>query len=63
MAYTLASKAQDKTFKSFSSTDAELIFDDDTRCWPELVTNVYIGGLAVNWSSVRNVIDMNDGYG
>ncbi|GJY07306.1 probable methyltransferase PMT23 [Tanacetum coccineum] len=43
--------------------DAELIFDDDTRRWSELVTNVYIGGLGVNWSSVRNVMDMNAGYG
>ncbi|GJX63735.1 mitochondrial carnitine/acylcarnitine carrier-like protein [Tanacetum coccineum] len=36
--------------KASCCTDAELIFDDDTRRWSELVTNVYIGGLGVNWS-------------
>ncbi|KVI10001.1 hypothetical protein Ccrd_011633, partial [Cynara cardunculus var. scolymus] len=43
--------------------DAERIFHEDTKHWSELVANVYLGGLGVNWSSVRNVMDMNAGYG
>ncbi|XP_071738499.1 probable methyltransferase PMT23 isoform X1 [Rutidosis leptorrhynchoides] len=46
-----------------SEPDAERIFDDDTKHWSELVSNVYRGELGVNWSSVRNVMDMNAGYG
>ena len=38
-------------------------FDEDTRKWSETVTNVYLETLGVNWSSVRNVMDMNAGYG
>ncbi|KAF5771039.1 putative S-adenosyl-L-methionine-dependent methyltransferase [Helianthus annuus] len=47
------------------STDpeAERVFHEDTKHWSELVTNVYIGSLGVNWSNVRNVMDMNVGYG
>lgn len=44
-------------------TDAEEVFDEDTKHWTALVSDVYIGGLAINWSSVRNVMDMNAGYG
>ncbi|XP_016477427.2 LOW QUALITY PROTEIN: putative methyltransferase PMT23 [Nicotiana tabacum] len=44
-------------------TDAEEVFDEDTKHWAALVSDVYIGGLAINWSSVRNVMDMNAGYG
>lgn len=38
-------------------------FDEDTRKWSEIVTNVYLENLGVNWSNVRNVMDMNAGYG
>ncbi|XP_049410272.1 probable methyltransferase PMT22 [Solanum stenotomum] len=44
-------------------TDAEETFNKDTRHWASLVSDVYLGGLAINWSSVRNVMDMNAGYG
>ncbi|KAL8223320.1 hypothetical protein R6Q57_018795 [Mikania cordata] len=50
-------------FSLLSSLDAERIFHEDTKRWSEVVTNVYIGGLGVNWTSVRNVMDMNAGYG
>lgn len=43
--------------------DAERIFHEDTKHWSELVSNVYRVELGVNWSSVRNVMDMNAGYG
>lgn len=43
--------------------DSERIFSEDTKHWSELVKNFYIGGLGVNWSKVRNVMDMNAGYG
>lgn len=44
-------------------TDAEEAFNEDTRHWASLVSDVYLGGLAINWTSVRNVMDMNAGYG
>ncbi|WMV31233.1 hypothetical protein MTR67_024618 [Solanum verrucosum] len=44
-------------------TDNEDIFDEDTKHWAALVSDVYLGGLSINWSSVRNVMDMNAGYG
>ncbi|TMX02770.1 hypothetical protein EJD97_019942 [Solanum chilense] len=44
-------------------TDAEETFNQDTRHWASLVSDVYLGSLAINWSSVRNVMDMNAGYG
>ncbi|KAK3042907.1 hypothetical protein RJ639_001180 [Escallonia herrerae] len=43
--------------------DAEEIFYEDTKHWASLVSDVYLEGLAINWSSVRNVMDMNAGYG
>ncbi|GAV88083.1 Methyltransf_29 domain-containing protein [Cephalotus follicularis] len=43
--------------------DAEIMFYEDTRHWSALVSDVYLDGLAINWSSVRNVMDMNAGYG
>lgn len=35
----------------------------DTEKWSEIVSDVYLERLAVNWSSVRNVMDMNAGFG
>ncbi|XP_022871830.1 probable methyltransferase PMT23 [Olea europaea var. sylvestris] len=43
--------------------DAVKIFNADTRHWSALVSDVYLGGLDINWSSVRNVMDMKAGYG
>ncbi|KAL6977506.1 hypothetical protein U1Q18_026305 [Sarracenia purpurea var. burkii] len=43
--------------------DAEEIFYEDTKHWSALVSDVYLEGLSINWSSVRNVMDMNAGYG
>ncbi|OVA02780.1 putative S-adenosyl-L-methionine-dependent methyltransferase [Macleaya cordata] len=42
---------------------AEEIFHEDTKHWSALVSDVYLGGLAINWSRIRNVMDMNAGYG
>lgn len=38
-------------------------FKKDTEKWSEIVSDVYLEHLAVNWSSVRNVMDMNAGFG
>ncbi|KAI4306866.1 hypothetical protein L6164_030109 [Bauhinia variegata] len=38
-------------------------FYDDTKHWSQLFSNVYLNGLSINWSRVRNVMDMNAGYG
>ncbi|KAM7491890.1 hypothetical protein LguiA_034811 [Lonicera macranthoides] len=43
--------------------DAEETFYEDTKHWSALALDVYLGGLGINWSSVRNVMDMNAGYG
>ncbi|KAF6164860.1 hypothetical protein GIB67_017063 [Kingdonia uniflora] len=42
---------------------ADEIFFEDTKHWVGLVTDVYLEGLSINWSSIRNVMDMNAGYG
>jgi hypothetical protein len=35
----------------------------DTEKWSASVSDVYLKHLAVNWSTVRNVMDMNAGFG
>ncbi|KAK1286641.1 putative methyltransferase PMT23 [Acorus calamus] len=42
---------------------ADQIFYQDTKHWDFLVSNVYTHELGINWSSIRNVIDMNAFYG
>jgi hypothetical protein len=37
--------------------------DSDTSNWKDLVSQVYLNEFAINWSSVRNVMDMNAGFG
>ncbi|XP_004491015.1 probable methyltransferase PMT23 [Cicer arietinum] len=37
-------------------------FNKDSDRWSQLVSDVYRDGLSINWSSVRNVMDMNAGY-
>ncbi|CAM0955035.1 unnamed protein product [Alopecurus aequalis] len=38
-------------------------FDADTKYWKQVISDVYSNHFPVNWSSVRNVMDMNAGYG
>ncbi|KAG9453610.1 hypothetical protein H6P81_006514 [Aristolochia fimbriata] len=38
-------------------------FYEDSDHWATLVSGVYVQGLSVNFSSIRNVMDMNAGYG
>ncbi|GMN41242.1 hypothetical protein TIFTF001_010464 [Ficus carica] len=47
------------------STEQDAIqkFNKDTKDWYTLVSDVYLRGLSIKWSSVRNVMDMNAGYG
>ncbi|CAN1812082.1 Probable methyltransferase PMT23 [Linum perenne] len=35
----------------------------DNKRWEELVSDTYLMKLNVNWTSVRNIMDMNAGYG
>ncbi|XP_060178818.1 probable methyltransferase PMT23 [Lycium barbarum] len=56
-------RLNDKPLSLSVETDAEEIFNEDTSHWAALVSDVYLGGLAINWSTVRNVMDMNAGYG
>jgi hypothetical protein len=44
-----------------TDSEADDFFKDSKR-WSELVSDVYADGLSINWSSVRNVMDMNAGY-
>lgn len=41
----------------------EQMFHNDTNHWTDLVSNVYLHGLGINWTTVRNVMDMTAGYG
>ncbi|KAM6583015.1 hypothetical protein CsatB_010017 [Cannabis sativa] len=43
--------------------DAVQEFYKDTKHWSGLVSDFYLKGLSIQWSSVRNVMDMNAGYG
>ncbi|OMO56092.1 putative S-adenosyl-L-methionine-dependent methyltransferase protein [Corchorus olitorius] len=38
-------------------------FEADNKHWKRVVTNSYINGMGINWSSVRNVMDMRAVYG
>ncbi|KAJ4827898.1 hypothetical protein Tsubulata_021759 [Turnera subulata] len=42
---------------------AGLMYDEDTKHWSTVVSDVYLDGKAINWSSIRNIMDMNAGYG
>jgi Putative S-adenosyl-L-methionine-dependent methyltransferase len=46
-----------------SNLVSEENFITDSKHWKELVSNIYIAGLGINWSNIRNVIDMNAGFG
>ncbi|OIW15079.1 hypothetical protein TanjilG_08566 [Lupinus angustifolius] len=45
-----------------TESDAAEMFDKDSKHWSQLVSEVYVDGLSINWSNVRNVMDMNAGY-
>ncbi|TVT97815.1 hypothetical protein EJB05_18624, partial [Eragrostis curvula] len=52
------------TMSNNSSTQfSQENIDSDTSNWKDLVSEVYLNEFAVNWSSVRNVMDMNAGFG
>ncbi|KAL3521249.1 hypothetical protein ACH5RR_019398 [Cinchona calisaya] len=52
-----------KPSSSSKGSDSEKIFKEDSNHWSALVSDIYLGSLAINWSSARNVMDMNAGYG
>ncbi|XP_045800839.1 probable methyltransferase PMT23 [Trifolium pratense] len=45
-----------------SQVDAGNMFDKDTKHWSRIVSDIYMEA-PINWSTVRNVMDMNAGYG
>ncbi|XP_057804649.1 probable methyltransferase PMT23 [Salvia miltiorrhiza] len=49
--------------QSLSEPDAEESYRADTTHWSALVSEVYLGGLSINWSNLRNVMDMNARHG
>ncbi|KAF0923622.1 hypothetical protein E2562_006607 [Oryza meyeriana var. granulata] len=51
------------TSDNYSSQFSEEKFDSDTKHWKDLVSEVYFNEFAVNWSTIRNVMDMNAGFG
>jgi hypothetical protein len=38
-------------------------FEADTKYWKQLISEVYFSDFPFNWSSIRNVMDMNAGFG
>jgi len=38
-------------------------FVDDSNFWKQVVANSYLNGIGIDWSSVRNVMDMRASYG
>jgi hypothetical protein len=38
-------------------------FDADTKYWKHVLSEVYFNDFPLNWSSIRNVMDMNAGFG
>ncbi|KAJ8764003.1 hypothetical protein K2173_004876 [Erythroxylum novogranatense] len=42
---------------------SEEVYNEDTRQWAALVSDVYLEMLGIKWSTVRNIMDMNAGYG
>ncbi|AQK94429.1 Probable methyltransferase PMT23 [Zea mays] len=38
-------------------------FEADTKYWKQLISEVYFNDFPLNWSSIRNVMDMNAGFG
>ena len=51
------------TSGNFSTQFSQEKIHSDTKHWNGLVSEVYSSDLAVNWSSIRNVMDMNAGFG
>ena len=51
------------TSKNTSIQFSQEKVDSDANNWKDLVSEVYLNEFAVNWSSVRNVMDMNAGFG
>ncbi|KAG6418474.1 hypothetical protein SASPL_120678 [Salvia splendens] len=49
--------------RALSEPDAEVSYRDDSTHWSALVSEVYLGGLGINWSKLRNVMDMNARHG
>ncbi|KAK2635966.1 hypothetical protein Ddye_030758 [Dipteronia dyeriana] len=52
-----------KPLSPSTNPDAEEAFNNDTKHWLALVSDVYREGLGINWPGIRNVMDMNAGYG
>ncbi|KAK0592736.1 hypothetical protein LWI29_024406 [Acer saccharum] len=40
-----------------------IAFEDHNNYWSGIVSSIYLEGLSINWSKVRNVMDMNASYG
>jgi len=38
-------------------------FNTDTEHWKRVVSKTYLTGLGIDWSTIRNVMDMKAGYG
>ncbi|KAJ0046946.1 hypothetical protein Pint_06570 [Pistacia integerrima] len=56
-------RLRSKSPRLSTKLNAEEIYNEDSTHWSALVSEVYLQGLAINWSSVRNVMDMNASYG
>ncbi|KAJ3669044.1 hypothetical protein LUZ60_010994 [Juncus effusus] len=53
----------ERLYKVKSSFISEEKFNEDGNSWKEIVNDIYLRNLGINWSSIRNVMDMNAGFG
>lgn len=49
--------------RSLSEPDTEERYREDTTHWSALFSEVYLEGVGINWSNLRNVMDMNARHG
>lgn len=38
-------------------------YESDTAHWKHVIQKSYLEGVGLNWSTIRNVMDMKAGYG
>lgn len=56
-------RLNDRFSSSSTELEADKKIDDDTKHWSTLVSDVYLRSLGIKWSTIRNVMDMNAGFG
>lgn len=58
----LTSKPSSLSIEAYGGYTEESFYED-TKNWSTLVSVTYFHSFAINWSSIRNVMDMNAAFG